>query len=287
MVVLRSTALVDAPAPTVGAALLHTRTAETGLARIGIHGRSAGQAGELLIPGDELVFRWGPPGCNLGPSLRTRMVDASARQVSSTLVGGMARSLRHESLLADLGDRTLITESISWESPFGVLGRLANVLFVRHVVLAVLQRRLSLVRALAESWATREVVVGAVIVRDGRLLAQQRRYPERDAGRWELPGGRVEPGETEEDAIVRECKEELDVDVRPLSRIGTDVPLGTDKLLHLYGAELVEVDAEPTSLDHHAVRWIERGELGELDWLDADRLLLHALRDALSPSTQP
>src|SRR5690606_41296970 len=65
----------------------------------------------------------------------------------------------------------------------------------------------------------------AAIVRAGRLLAQQRGYPDHLAGQWELPGGRVEPGETEVDALVRECVEELGVQVRVGDRVGPDVPL--------------------------------------------------------------
>ena len=57
----------------------------------------------------------------------------------------------------------------------------------------------------------RQVVVGAAIVRDGRVLAARRTAPASAAGRWEFPGGKVEPGETEADSLVREIDEELGV----------------------------------------------------------------------------
>src|SRR5882757_6987647 len=67
------------------------------------------------------------------------------------------------------------------------------------------------------------VVVGAAIVRDGRLLAQRRARPAELAGRWELPGGRVERGESEAAALRRECREELGALITVLDRIGGDV----------------------------------------------------------------
>lgn len=125
------------------------------------------------------------------------------------------------------------------------------------------------------------MVVGAAIVREGRLLAQQRAYPEHVAGRWELPGGRVESGESDVDALVRECVEELGVAVVVNLRVGSDVPLpdGTT-LLRVYAATLAE-DAVPTAREHRALRWVAPSELADLDWLDADWVLLPNLQALL------
>ena len=57
------------------------------------------------------------------------------------------------------------------------------------------------------------LVVGAAVVRHGRVLATRRTNPPEAAGRWEFPGGKVEPGEDAEDAVVREIREELGCDV--------------------------------------------------------------------------
>nr|WP_281290268.1 NUDIX domain-containing protein [Saccharopolyspora dendranthemae] len=147
------------------------------------------------------------------------------------------------------------------------------------------------VRALAESWASREVVVGTAIVRGGRLLAQQRGYPAAHAGRWELPGGRVEPGETEHEAVIRECREELGVDVRPTGRLGTDVPLDNGMPLRIHTAELEDPSQQPRAVEHRDVRWAAPSELADLDWLETDRVLLHSLRrfleDANAVSPEP
>lgn len=125
-------------------------------------------------------------------------------------------------------------------------------------------------------------VVGAAVLRAGRVLVQQRAYPAAAAGRWELPGGRVEPGETEAAALVRECVEELGVAVSVGSRLGPDVPISGGYLLRAYSCLLREPHAEPAALDHQAVRWLALGELDTVDWLDSDVLLLPALRAALA-----
>jgi 8-oxo-dGTP diphosphatase len=126
------------------------------------------------------------------------------------------------------------------------------------------------------------IVVGAAIVRHGELLAQQRAYPARDAGRWELPGGRVEPGETESQAVVRECLEELGVTVSVGGRIGEDQPLREGLVLRVYLAELDPPNAQPHPHDHQALRWLTRESLDTVDWLPADRALLSALREVLA-----
>lgn len=128
------------------------------------------------------------------------------------------------------------------------------------------------------------VVVAAAIVHGGWLLAQQRAYPDHVAGRWELPGGRVEPGESDVDAVVRECVEELGVRVVVGGgQVGPDVPLsGGARLLRVYPARLGNADAVPTAREHQAVRWVSAAELDGLDWLDADRVLLPDLRALLA-----
>ena len=126
------------------------------------------------------------------------------------------------------------------------------------------------------------IVVGAAIVRRGTLLAQQRAYPESVAGQWELPGGRVEPGETDHAAVLRECVEELGVRVRAGDQVGPDVPLHDGLTLRVYRAELDPPDATPHPLDHRAVRWLTPDELDTVPWLPADRVLLPALRSLLA-----
>ncbi len=128
-------------------------------------------------------------------------------------------------------------------------------------------------------------VVGTAIVRNGLLLAQQRAYPPDVAGLWELPGGRVEAGETDVEAVLRECREELGVEVVVGDRVGVDVPLPGGKVLRVFAATLPEGGGQPRAVEHKALRWLSADELAAVDWLPADRVLLPALRELLSGPT--
>lgn len=123
------------------------------------------------------------------------------------------------------------------------------------------------------------IIVGGALVRDGLLLAAQRAHPADIAGRWELPGGRVEPGETERAALRREFAEELAVDVVVGRRVGVDVALSGAKLLRIYAVSLPT--GEPHAVQHQELRWLDAGGLDTVDWLPADRILLPALRNLL------
>ncbi|MEJ2867492.1 (deoxy)nucleoside triphosphate pyrophosphohydrolase [Actinomycetospora sp. OC33-EN08] len=128
------------------------------------------------------------------------------------------------------------------------------------------------------------VVVGAAVVRDGRLLVAQRAEPPDMRGRWELPGGSVEDGESETDALARELREELAYAVVVGERLGPDVPVigraGQELVLRFYRCR-PENGAEPVALEHLALRWVDADELDGVDWLPADEVLLPALREAL------
>ena len=114
------------------------------------------------------------------------------------------------------------------------------------------------------------VVVAGAIERDGRYLAARRTRPEWAAGRWEFPGGKVEPSESDEQALVREIREELGVEIAVVRRVPGEWPLHDDLVLHLYVATLVE--GEPQPLDHHdQLRWVAPADFDEIEWLESDR----------------
>jgi 8-oxo-dGTP diphosphatase len=119
------------------------------------------------------------------------------------------------------------------------------------------------------------VVVGAAIIADGRLLSAQRAEPPHMAGGWELPGGKVDPGESDEDALVRECHEELAIRIRLRRRIGADWRLSDRAVLRVWTAEIIEGEAQP--LEHLALRWLAPHEFYEVDWLPGDRPVVDAL----------
>jgi 8-oxo-dGTP diphosphatase len=125
-----------------------------------------------------------------------------------------------------------------------------------------------------------QVVVGAAIVRDGRVLAARRTTPASAAGRWEFPGGKVEPGESEAAALAREVREELGVRIRVRCWLSGSEPVGGRYLLRVAMAALEEGDPEPA--EHDELRWLAADELDTVDWLDADRPFLAELSDSLN-----
>ncbi|WP_026413999.1 (deoxy)nucleoside triphosphate pyrophosphohydrolase [Actinomadura oligospora] len=126
------------------------------------------------------------------------------------------------------------------------------------------------------------VVVGAAIISGGRLLAAQRAEPAELAGGWEFPGGKVDPGESDEQALVRECEEELGVGVVLGERVGGDWPLVLGgSVLRVWTATVVA--GEPEALEHLALRWLAADELYEVEWLPGDLPVVEAITPYLAP----
>ena len=126
------------------------------------------------------------------------------------------------------------------------------------------------------------VVAGALIV-DGALLVAQRDRPPELAGRWELPGGKVAPGETDAAALTRELAEELGIDVAVGRRLGDDVALSETITLRAY-VVTQKCDRTAHAHDHRALRWAGAGELDTLDWVAADRAWLPELARVMADS---
>ncbi len=123
-------------------------------------------------------------------------------------------------------------------------------------------------------------VVAAVIVRDGRIFATQRGYGDfKDF--WEFPGGKIEPGEKAEDALIREIKEELEADITVESFLQTieyDYPK-FHLILHCYLCSLNTKEVH--LLEHEASRWLSAEELDSVAWLPADLSLISSLKQII------
>lgn len=204
-------------------------------------------------------------------SRRAHVTSVSADRIAAVLPGRTFRAARLTGTCASTGAGTLLTCELSWLSPNAFVDGIA----VRRPVLSLLDSVMEGTRARAVELSDAPVIVGTAIVRDGRLLAQQRAFPEEIAGMWELPGGRVEPGESGQEAVRRECKEELGADVAPGAPVGPDVVLPGGKLLRIYQAT---TDEDPVAVEHRDLRWLSRDELGDVEWLPADRILLPVFR---------
>ena len=112
-------------------------------------------------------------------------------------------------------------------------------------------------------------VVAGVIKDGGRIFATQRGYGDQKGG-WEFPGGKMEPGETPEQALVRELKEELAIDVNVGEKICTveyDYPK-FHLTMHCFWATIVS--GEIKLLEHEDAKWLDRGNLNSVNWLPAD-----------------
>ncbi|AHF89961.1 NUDIX hydrolase [Opitutaceae bacterium TAV5] len=123
-------------------------------------------------------------------------------------------------------------------------------------------------------------VVCALIEREGRVFVAQRPPHKHLGGKWEFPGGKIEPGETPEAALVRECREELGCEVVPGERLPEAVHDYGTVVIRLipFVARLAEPAIDPQSSEHAAVRWILPEEFASLDMPAADEPIVRAYR---------
>ena len=113
-------------------------------------------------------------------------------------------------------------------------------------------------------------VVGAVIFRDGKILAAKRKKGKTLAGLWEFPGGKVEPGENPVDALSREVREELDAEIEVVREIVTVVHEYDFATIELATYQCNLIGERVTNKEHEEIRWIPVSELEAVDWAPAD-----------------
>lgn len=274
MIPLRATTLIDAPEAAVHRAIgrtdVWTRTARALGARVEVAGpvtpRAALRSGDLMRVRRDVptVRKWWPPRTLI---LRVRRADAAAVPRLELLAGPLSH-LTIDLLTAQTGAGTYLTVDVRARAAPAVLTPL-----LRTRVLAAAQLLLGIITLAAQETV---VVVAGAVIDDGSVLAARRTGPGELAGQWELPGGKVEPGETDQQALARELGEELGLAVQVGERIGADVDLGGNTVLRCYRATRSYGQPQPT--EHDAVRWVNAEELDKVGWLASDRLLLPELR---------
>ena len=121
-------------------------------------------------------------------------------------------------------------------------------------------------------------VVAALIWRGDRFLACRRPAHKARGLLWEFVGGKVEPGESKEQALVRECREELAVMVAPRDVFMEVTHEYPDMTVHLTLFNAGIMAGEPQLLEHNALRWITVDEIDELDFCPADTQILQQLK---------
>ena len=128
-------------------------------------------------------------------------------------------------------------------------------------------------------------VVAAIIRQDGRIFATQRGYGEWKDW-WEFPGGKMEAGETPEEALAREIREELATEIR-VGQLLTTVEYNYPKFhltMHCYLCDVVS--GELSLLEHEDARWLNTSELDSVKWLPADREVIDPILSMLHAKTE-
>ncbi|MCQ3035946.1 MAG: (deoxy)nucleoside triphosphate pyrophosphohydrolase [Bacilli bacterium] len=122
-------------------------------------------------------------------------------------------------------------------------------------------------------------VVAGAIVKDGKVFAAQRGNHGKTAYKWEFPGGKIDPGETPEQALAREFKEELLIDVQVDELVNVTVDEYEDVIINLSTYKCTLLSGEPVLTEHIAKQWSSKEELDKLTFAEADTPTLAKIKE--------
>lgn len=118
-------------------------------------------------------------------------------------------------------------------------------------------------------------VVAAIIMNEeDKILITQRNLKKAQGGLWEFPGGKIEPNETREDAIVREIKEELTIDIKVDKYIGEKVFNYPDKDINLIALKCEKISGNVQLTEHEDIKWVKKSELENFKVAPADEFIV-------------
>ncbi|HHW47619.1 MAG TPA: 8-oxo-dGTP diphosphatase MutT [Clostridiaceae bacterium] len=126
-----------------------------------------------------------------------------------------------------------------------------------------------------------KLVTAAIIINDGKVLIAQRAKNQNMAGKWEFPGGKVEPGETPEECLKREIREELGINIEVNDFFGESTYQYDTGTIKLIAYKVQWIDGEFRLSAHNQIKWVEPYELGNFDFAPADVAFVKKLKEEL------
>lgn len=121
-------------------------------------------------------------------------------------------------------------------------------------------------------------VVAAVIQNEeDKILIAQRNLKKSQGGLWEFPGGKIEPNETKEEAIIREIKEEMDIDIETKKFIDQKIFNYPDKDINLIAIECKQIKGDIKLNEHEDFKWVNKNELKNFNFAPADKFIINTI----------
>ena len=122
-----------------------------------------------------------------------------------------------------------------------------------------------------------DVVAAVIQNKEGKILIAQRNLKKSQGGLWEFPGGKIEPNETKEEAIIREIKEEMDIDIEAKKFIDQKIFNYPDKDINLIAIECKQIKGDIKLNEHEDIKWVNKNELRNFNFAPADEFIVQTI----------